>query len=210
MRLDSFCTDPRATLVARLDSAETTGLAPPVPPVSRVLRAEAKARAQRTRAYATPSAPVAAAAQEEAVKPVITTADLPVNAPAAEVKVSEPTAAEKTSAPGLPVRKPLSSDAFTIYFPDPTPDKEAPQVIVSRDAAAGLRDGHRRNLVSFDGWGFGVVPENGPTEAPPSNPSPIFPGMSADISPRSRTPSRRLRLDRSPMMSTRTLACPRS
>lgn len=126
--------DPRATLVSRLDSADTTGLAPPVPPVSRVLRAEAKARAQRSRAYATPSAPAAAAAptpRDDVVKPVITTTDLPVSAPTAEVPVREPTAAEKTSAPGLPVRKPMSSDDFTVSFPDPRPDKEAPQVIVS-------------------------------------------------------------------------------
>jgi hypothetical protein len=181
VRLHAFCTDPRATLVARLDSAETTGLAPPVPPVSRVLRAEAKARAQRTRAYATPSAPVAAAAQEEAVKPVITTADLPVNAPAAEVKVSEPTAAEKTSAPGLPVRKPLASDAFTIYFPDPTPDKEAPQVIVSRDAAAELRDVHRRSVASFDGWGWVWCLRTGRRSPRPPLPrsSPVCPLTSA-------------------------------
>ncbi|CAK9780821.1 hypothetical protein CC85DRAFT_285957 [Cutaneotrichosporon oleaginosum] len=125
-------TGNKATLISRLESADTTGLAPPVPPVSRVLRAEAKARAQRSRAYATPSAPARVAvpvARDDVVKPVITTSDLPVNAPAAEVPVSEPTAAEKTSAPGLPVRKPMASDAFTIYFPDPKPEREPPQVI---------------------------------------------------------------------------------
>ncbi|BEI83054.1 hypothetical protein CcaverHIS002_0309220 [Cutaneotrichosporon cavernicola] len=125
-------TGNKAMLVSRLESADTTGLAPPVPPISRVLRAEAKARAQRTRAYATPSG-AKSAGREDAVSPVITTSeDVNVNAPAAEVpSVGEQTPEEKTSAPGLPSGKQTNPtpQEFTIHFPDPKPDKESPQTI---------------------------------------------------------------------------------
>lgn len=70
-----------------------------------------------------------------------TTPDLPVSAPAAEVPTIDPeqTAAEKTSAPGLPIKQPTLSDEFVIKFPDPRPDKERAQVIVS--AVGGVPEG---------------------------------------------------------------------
>lgn len=119
----------RSTLVARLDSAEQSRLAPPVPPVSQAARLAAKARAQRSRSFTATSSTAATSTDQ------VVAHSSDVSAPkTAAPEAKELTKAQKTTAPGLPVDGPgkLDSSEFEILFPEGKKTPEREQIIVGR------------------------------------------------------------------------------
>lgn len=115
----------RATLIARLISADTTGQLPPVPPV--------KAPGKQARRSVSTSR-VAQKAKDEEPKPgdvTHTAGDAPIHAPTSG-KSPEPVAEEiAASHPGLPIKEKTTSAPIDIKIPKHRDPKEDPQVIVS-------------------------------------------------------------------------------
>lgn len=126
-------TGNKSTLVARLESAEQSKLAPPMPPVSQAARMAAKALAQRSRSFA---ASAAASASEPKPPTPLSTEQVVSNAPDVNApkstapKAAELTPEQKTTAPGLPVDHPTKASEFTYKFPEPQEIPEREQTIV--------------------------------------------------------------------------------
>lgn len=116
----------RATLVARLTSADTTGMLPPVPPVK-------TPGAKQSRRSVSTSRP-AEAQKDEEPKPgdvTHTSGDAPIHAPTSG-KRPEPVAEEvAASHPGLPIKEKSAAAPINIKIPKHRDPKEEPQVIVS-------------------------------------------------------------------------------
>ncbi|GMK53940.1 hypothetical protein CspeluHIS016_0105260 [Cutaneotrichosporon spelunceum] len=158
-------TGNKATLVSRLESADKTGLAPPVPPLS---------RAQK-RAYASGSKN-----DRDDIPPVMKAfEDMTVNAPpGGEVSSfsrqtsedkSDLSAEEQTSAPGLPSGKktgPVPQE-FTIHFPDPQKVKDTSQTIPTMPDFLGKSSSSGKESDKDDNFGLPNVSTVAPTSTHP-------------------------------------------
>lgn len=141
----------RSTLISRLQSAETSALLPPMPPMSKELPTRARAASTSTPvASPVPTAPKAAPVPTPPKAAPVATAPkaaehadtlAPVVSVAADKEVSSgklsghaPTPVTddvRTSAPGLPISKgSVRSTALDVKLPKDRPDPVVDQVIV--------------------------------------------------------------------------------